>query len=172
MTKIFLLVFCQAETAYPNSPEKILFPEPCPNFTWEEDGWHRSNHVKEPTSTSMVRAVMVQCSRLCPYQGSFASTDVRLLTMKYWFWAEGRTVGHCSHSELVHMFKGLLKNIFRFYDMHFCVPGKSSFEVQIWTISWFQNDADMMLKHAIAKKTKSLIFRTTEGFELFLLVLG
>lgn len=70
------------------------------------------------------------------------------------------------------MFKGLLKNILRFYDMYFNVPGNSSFKVQIWTISSFQNDADMMPKHAVPKMTKSLIFRTTEGFDLFLLVSG
>lgn len=81
MTKLFLLVFCQAERAYPNSPEKILFPEPYPNVTWEEDGWHRPDHVRESTSTSMVRAVMVQCSKLFPDQGSFATMDVRLLTI-------------------------------------------------------------------------------------------
>ena len=70
------------------------------------------------------------------------------------------------------MFKGLLKNILRFYDVYFSVPWKSSLKVQIGTISRFQNDADMMPKHAITKKAKPLIFRTTERFELLLLVLG
>jgi len=44
--------------------------------------------------------------------------------------------------------------------------------VQIWTISWFHNDADVMPKHTIPKKIKLLIFRTTEGFKIFVLVLG
>jgi len=72
----------------------------------------------------------------------------------------------------VHIFKGLLKNILRFDDICFCVPRKSSLMVQIWTISWFHNDADVMPKHTIPKKIKLLIFRTTEGFKIFVLVLG
>ena len=96
----------------------------------------------------------------------------KVANREHWFLGRRQDCRHCNHSELVHMFKGLLTNILRFYDMYFSVLWKSSLKVQIGTISWFQNDADIMPKHAITKKAKPLIFRTTEGFELLLLVLG
>lgn len=90
-----------------------------------------------------------------PLPGFICQYGCKAANHEYQFWAEGRTVGHCNHSELVLMFKGLLKNILGFYDMCFCVPGKSSFKVHIWI--WFQNDADTMPECAILKKTESLI---------------